>query len=239
MDETLKFLHSQLSENAGLLAAERDRTQSLEHQIQEDRERNKIILTAIQDGKLELADKLTELQNTFETNTIGEKIIELQKAVEIKVEVDGGATRNLVGGCLNAVEKLRDREVDAAECLIGVEKRINHTSDSIVGIFQETHKMNVEALTFTDGYIVHLNSRIKDLEKESKEMREKNEFLLIASAEKQQLEKDLEQQLRIATEKCNEMSSQVEKEKETAIVLKERLVRWINSPYIGNANLLG
>lgn len=232
MDETLKFLHSQLSENAGLLAAERDRTQSLECQIQEDRERNKIILTTIQEGKLELAVKLTELQNTFKTNTVlglGEKITELQRAVEIKIEADGGTTRSLVGGCLNAVDKLRDREVDAAECLIGVEKRINHTSDSIVGVFQETHKMNVEALTFTDGYIGHLNSRIKDLEAESKEMREKQEFSLIVSAEKQQLEKNLERQLRIATEKCNEMSNQVERGKAAEITLNERLVRRINS----------
>lgn len=232
MDETLKFLHSQLSENAGLLAAERDRTQSLECQIQEDRERNKTILTAIQDGKLELAVKLTELQNTFKTNTVlelGEKITGLQRAVEIKIEADGGTTRSLVGGCLNAVDKLRDREVDAVECLIGVEKRINHTSDSIVGVFQETHKMNVEALTFTDGYIGHLNSRIKDLEAESKEMREKQEFSLIVSAEKQQLEKNLERQLRIATEKCNEMSNQVERGKATGIILNERLARRINS----------
>lgn len=232
MDETLKFLHSQLSENAGLLAAERDRTQSLECQIQEDRERNKIILTAIQDGKLELAAKLTELQNTFKMNTVlelGEKISALQSAVEIKIEVDGGTTRGLVDNCLNTIDKLRDREVDAAECLIGVEKRINHTSDSIVGVFQETHKMNVEALTFTDGYIGHLNSRIKDLEAESKEMREKQEFSLIVSVEKQQLEKNLERQLRIATEKCNEMSNQVERGKATEIILNERLVRRINS----------
>lgn len=215
-----------------MLAAERDRTQSLECQIQEDRERDKIILTAIQDGKLELAKKLTELQNAFDAN-IGlelEKITELQKAVEINVKADGEATRSLVGGCLNGVEKLRDREVDAAECLIGVEKRINHTSDSIVGVFQETHKMNAEALTFTDGYIGHLNSRIQDLEAELKEMCQKHEFSLMVSAEKRQLERGLEQELMIATEKCNEMSSQVERGKEVETLLNERLVRPTNSP---------
>lgn len=228
MDETLKFLHSQLSENAGLLAAERDRTQSLECQIKEDREKNKTILTAIQNGKLELVGTLSELQKAVEANTgldLGEKIAELQKAVEIKVEVDGGATRNLVGGCLNAVEKLRDREVDAAECLIGVERRINHTSDSIVGLFQETHKMNVDALTFTDGYINHLNSRIKDLEAELKEMHEKHEFSLMVSAEQKQLEKEL----MVATEKCSEMSGQVERGKVAETALNKKLVRRIDS----------
>lgn len=212
---------------------ERDRTQSLECQIQEDRERDKIILTAIQDGKLDLAGRLTELQNTFKANIgleLEEKITELQKAVEIKVEADGKTTRSLVDSCFNAVEKLRDREVDAAECLIGIEKRINHTSDSIVGVFQETHKMNVEALTFTDGYIGHLNSRIKDLEAELKEIREKHEFLLMVSVEKKQLEKELEQELNITMEKCNEMSSQVERGKEIETVLNERLVKRTNSP---------
>lgn len=228
MNETLKFLHSQLSENAGLLAMERDRTQSLECQIENDRKNNKDILAAIQDGKSELAGKLTELKEAFGTNTeldLRGSLAEIQKAIEVKVEVDGEKTRSLIGNCLKAVEKLRDREVDAAECFIGVEQRINHTSDSIMGLFQETYKMNAEALSVTDGYINHLVSRTKDLETELKDMREKYEISLVVSAEKKQVEKDLEQQLKVIKEKCNEMSSQVERGKMTENELNERLVR--------------
>lgn len=176
---------------------------------------------------MELAGKLTELQRAFETNTeveLEEKLTELQKAIATKIEADGEMTRNSVGKCFKVVEKLRDREVDAAECLIGVEKRINHASDSIMGLFHETHQMNVEALSFTDGYTGHLNSRIKDLEAELSEMREKYEVLLVVSAEKKQLEKELEKQLETAINSCNEMSSQVEKGKMTENCLNERLV---------------
>lgn len=213
-----------------MLAAERDRTQSLEVQIQDDREKTKSVLAAIQDGKTELAEQLTEIREAIEEKSdldLMDKLAEAKKSIEAMTEVDGEATRNLVHRCFKIVEKLRDREVDAAECLLGAEKRINHTSDSIMGLFQETHQMNTESLSYIDGYISHLNSRIMDLEEESNEMQEKYEALLVDSVEKKQLGKDLEQRLKASLEKCDEISGRVEKGKATESLLEQRFVRQI------------
>ena len=75
----MKVLHEELSDKAGLLAAERDRTQTLECQIQEDRKKNDEMLKLINESHAGLVTRL----------------LEIHKSVESKVELEGDLNRNL------------------------------------------------------------------------------------------------------------------------------------------------
>lgn len=231
VQETLKFFHNQLSENAGLLATERDRTQSLECQIQEDRERNKLILKAIQDGKVEVIEQLAELKGTLEGKDepeLMERLVKAQKIMETRIEEDGEATRNLIYSCSRSIEKLGYRDVDATELLLSVEKRVSNTSVSMMDLFHETHKMNAEALSYSDGYISYLNSRITNLEAELKEIHEKYEVSLVESAEKRHITKEYELRLKDALKKCDDMNTQVQRGNTVEKTLNEMLVKKIH-----------
>ncbi|KAI5852750.1 hypothetical protein DFP73DRAFT_581591 [Morchella snyderi] len=207
-----------------LLAAERDRTQSLESQIQEDRERNKVILESIQDVKAEVIEQLAGLKGTLEGkdgSELMERLIRAQTIMEMRIGEDGGATRNLIHSYSRSIEKLGDRDVDATELLLGVEKRVSNASVSMVDLFYETHKMNAEALSYSDGYISHLNSRITNLEAELKEIYEKYEVSLVESAEQRHVTKEYELRLKDSLKKCDDMSAQVQRSNAVEKTLNE------------------
>ncbi|KAL7274288.1 hypothetical protein RUND412_002813 [Rhizina undulata] len=200
---TLKVLHEELSEKAGLLAVERDRTQSLECQMLEDRKKGDEMFRLIEESRDELMAKLEEIQ----------------KGVTSKVELEGDLNRDLVEDCIKHVNALKDKDKMMPECFLKVENTIKDAADSVLGIFQETQKMNADAISFGDGHIRHLENQITDLKSELNDMREKYKQAAIASADK----KATEEKLKDSQLRCETLEAQIGALKEAEAASHERI----------------
>ncbi|CUS12987.1 unnamed protein product [Tuber aestivum] len=187
MNEANVYLQQQLSENAGLLAAERDRVQTLELQAREDLnyfrheiEQRQIMFDITRKNLTDFEKQLSEVDNIGraigtikESNSkiaeqliqnLSTKYVQLETNLSIRVHdiksVIEDATR--LNGLASIFEKIDMRS--------DYQKMVNEYA-SIVKISTQTHKITSDSASFGSEFVEHLNSQIRHLEGQLEELR--------------------------------------------------------------------
>ncbi|RPB00555.1 hypothetical protein L873DRAFT_777062 [Choiromyces venosus 120613-1] len=214
LNEANVYLQQQLSENAGLLAAERDRVQTLELQAREDVnyfrreiEQKQLLSDITRENLKEFEKQLSEVDNIGraigaikESNSkIGEDLVQklstkcaqLENNLSIRVHDIKIVVENAVSKGLEYSEERLDQlastfeKFDVRSDYLKMVNDCKKLFDDILKIYTQSRQISSDSANFKKEFVEHLNSQIQQLEGQLKEMRECRSHDLVKLTEKE------------------------------------------------------
>ncbi|KAG0640810.1 hypothetical protein HOY80DRAFT_999883 [Tuber brumale] len=171
LNEANVYLQQQLSENAGLLAAERDRVQTLELQAREDLnyfrheiEQRQVLFDVTRKNLTDFEKQLSEVDSI--ERAIGTIKESNSKIVEQLIQ-------NLSAKYVQLETSLNIRDHDIKSVIEDiVNTGLERSEQSIVKISTQSQKITSDSASFGNEFVEHLKSQIHHLEGQVEEMQE-------------------------------------------------------------------